>query len=47
MCQDAFKKSMVNPNVHKPVNKVVNTVVSTAAVISSDRSKESTLNLEK
>ncbi len=38
---------MVNTNNKKPVNKVAKTVISTAAVVSSDRSKENTLNLEK
>ena len=47
MCQDAFKKSMLNHIVKKPVNKVANKVLSTAAVVSSERSKENTLNLEK
>ena len=47
MCKDAFKKSMVETNIKKPVNKVVKAVVSTAAVVSSDRSKENTLNIEK
>jgi hypothetical protein len=47
ICQETLKRSLMEPNVKKPVNKVPQTVQKTAAVVSSDRSKESSLNIEK
>lgn len=38
---------MIKPHVNNPVNKVNKKAESTAAVVSSDRSKESLLNTEK
>ncbi len=47
ICQETLKRSLMQPNLKKPVNKVPQIVQKTAAVLSSDRSKESSLNIEK